>query len=302
MKLFSIKIIVYISVVFGLSVTPIFSGGTDAMDFITLGGSIQANAMGNSLTAFPGFGGSFSNPASAIGLDKFSISYTNMNYIDSTTFNLIRTGIETDFGTFFSEFGHMDYGVQLRTTWEDRSGLLNEYFSSTGSYLSLGTAFQFKKFGVGTSLIFTRQSLDRWTANAVGLSFGILYKIESDLYAGLAYNYITLSQAKFITQKDNLPQKVQIGLSNRSTVFGFPCWISGDIISSNDRVYGALGVEALVHKNIKVRGGYQSINSVAPSSFGVELLLTRFAVDVSVHPSDIFGSFYRFGITFNKES
>ena len=84
----------------------------------------------------------------------------------------------------------------------------------------------------------------------------------------------------------------------------------GDIVNGKVVVvadYGVFveiqtGVEALVHKNIKVRGGYQSINSVAPSSFGVELLLTRFAVDVSVHPSDIFGSFYRFGITFNKES
>ncbi|MBT5953685.1 hypothetical protein HOG98_03085 [bacterium] len=301
MKLFSIKVIVFISVFLGLNVNPIFSDGADSMDFLNLGGSIQANAMGNSLTAFPGFGGSFTNPASANGLDKFSLSYMNMNYVDSTTFNLIRSGIETDFGIFFSEFGHMDYGTQLRTTWEDRSGLLNEYFSSTGSYLSLGTAFQFKNLGFGAALLVTNQTLDTWNANAVGLSFGMLYKIESDLYAGLAYNYITLSQASFVTQKDDLPRKLQIGLSNRSNLLGFPCWVSGDIISTNNSLYGSVGIEALVHKNIKLRGGYQSINSLAPSSFGLELLLTRFAIDVSVHPSDIFGTFYRFGITFNKQ-
>ena len=274
------------------------SSGQTAMEFVKLGSSVKAVAIGNAYTAGHDSRAVLLNPSAISEQSFIECGVQHMNYVEQMTFQSANAFFPTEIGNIGIVLGLMDYGTQERTTISNRSGS-----GVTFSNSALSTAFVYANkiddLGIGFAVKYISETLDSYKASVIAIDLGSTYHVSDSLRLGASIIDLSITKATFVSASAGLDTSARFGGLYTMKAFSHKLHVSSDLIySGNDGLNYAVGLDYVIHPNFSVRTGYNSMSDLGKLSLGAGLNLGDFDLDVSYKPMLYFGETYRLGLSF----
>lgn len=161
------------------------------------------------------------NPAGLLGVDQPRLSINHITYVEGISYNYTGFAMPLSYGAVGFSVAYLSYG-----NFEGRDvnfnpisvGDSNDAMVTASYCLPIKQTIPVvKEYGsVGMSFKFIRSTLDQYTAEAVAVDLGGIYKIPfvKDLNLGIALKNIG-SGLKYVVETNSLPQTIGIGLNYR---------------------------------------------------------------------------------------
>lgn len=283
------------------------SPATSGFQFLKMQVGARAAAMGGAFLAISGDVNSlFYNPAGIASLTARSASFSYQD--DLLDFNSGFVGYvqpNVGPGTIGVSVLYRDYGNFDRT---DVSG--QELGSFGANSIALAGSYGLSPMNnvlVGGSLKYIRGSIDAYSADAVAVDIGAVYRIpEQQLAFAVGLFNAGMPLSAFIGEKNNLPMQFRAGLSK--TLAHLPLLIGLNFYKYNDEPwYVALGGEFTITPNLFLRLGYDSYgrdlgvdsskDTLAGAALGAGFLWQTISFDYAYSSLGALGSLNRFTIS-----
>jgi len=249
---------------------PVNAGGDKGFQFLRVGMSAKATAMGESFSAMPGDLSTFLyNPAglnfiSANGSEKERYaSFTYLNHLVDIQSGLLSYGQPyRDLGFFGAGILYYGYGD---FDGYDTEGNPTGDFGVTDFSLNLFHANRVERgFTYGVNFKYIHSSIDNFSSNAIAVDVGVIYETPvRGLTAGAALLNLGRVFDAYVDSKDPLPVSLQFGVSKK--LERAPIRVNANMSDTNlegsfsDRVKRfAIGVELLPSENFALRAGFDN--------------------------------------------
>jgi len=252
LKIYCLALFLIVFTAFALPET----AGTSGMAFLKVDFSPYTCALGGAGVGYAvGPHGILSNPA--------SMSFERQTSV-GTSFGLLYAGISGgdlvaqrgfSFGKLGLSFRFLTYGSMDRT---DISGNVTGDFGATDLAVSLAYGREIvENISVGFAPFFASSSIDTFSAMAVGIDVGALYKFDRGRgRVGLALKNAGSQISAFVENSDPLPMTVNLGASYR--LKGLPIFALAQGDWANDAGFsGGFGAEFVQLKPLYIRAGYR---------------------------------------------
>ncbi|MDA8132527.1 MAG: PorV/PorQ family protein [Elusimicrobia bacterium] len=285
------------------------SEGTSGGQFLRVGVSARAAALGDSGAALSGVQGIFYNPAGLTGVSGTELYFSQVNWIlDASYSNL----------AFAKPAGDGVYGAAvsyLSTPPTDKYDKLGNKLSDTYSSADMAvTAGYSRRLGdrtaLGVNLKYISSKLDTESASAVAADAGIIYAaIPAKLNLGLVVQNAG-TKLSYRSSGDPLPLTVKAGgqyrlnLGNDRNIKKDMTFFA-DLNDMKDAgLYGSLGVDFLTAYAqggaFSVRAGYRTNGggTGAGVSAGLGLDMGSYVIDYAYAPMGDLGNTHRFSLTY----
>ena len=274
------------------------STGQSAMEFVKLGSSVKAVAIGNAYTAGLDSRAVLLNPSAISEQSFIECGIQHMTYVEQTTYQSVKAFFPTEMGNIGVVLGHMDYGTQVRTTLTNRSGS-GVTFSNSGLSTAFVYANSIDDLGIGVAIKYVSETLDSRKSSLIALDLGSTYYVSDSLRLGVSIIDLSITKATFVSESAGLDTSARFGGLYTMKAFSHKLHVSSDLIySGNDGLNYAVGLDYVIHPNFSVRTGYNSMSDLGKLSLGAGLNLGDFDLDVSYKPMLYFGETYRLGLSF----
>ncbi|MTI21480.1 type IX secretion system protein PorQ [Fulvivirga sp. RKSG066] len=310
-------------------------GGQRSFEFQNVPATTRLTALGGVNVSLPeeDLNLVFANPA--LSGDTLS-GYASFNYLAYfADVNVATFAYQHDlgkYGNWFIGATHFGYGS---FTGRDATGAETEEFESGETLLILGRSHKVGNFTIGASLKFINSSLAEYTANALAVDLGGVFKHpEKQLNVGLVFKNIGVVLGDYTSSSDSkLPFDVQLGTSFKPEFmpfrFSFTAYnlYQGDISYFNENAieqeeepgnadkvlrHLTVGAELLLSKNVNLRVGYNHLvrqelkleetAGGAGLSFGLMFRVKAFEFSYSRGGYHAAGGSHNFGLAANTNS
>ncbi|UCC80284.1 MAG: PorV/PorQ family protein [Candidatus Zixiibacteriota bacterium] len=189
--------------------------GGSSFEFLLVGSSSRASAMGEAFSAVSGDAGApYFNPASAGVMNGSEVSFAHLVYLEDASIEQLsaltrsgkmRLGLNMSIGQV-ADFERRDD----RPTTEPLGTFDEHNFA-----LSIFWAYPISPdWSVGNALKFAYEKLDYGSATAVGTDLGIFYTFDPQIAFGASVRNLG-SRPKFISRSYDLPRELRLGFSYR---------------------------------------------------------------------------------------
>jgi len=251
------------------------------------------------------------NPAGLTGLDERKVVFSYLDYFADFKGGLISYGqkLQNEQAVLFSA-AYMNYGAIERT---DITGISHGSFYP-GDILFSATFAGMTGPGIryGVSAKYIRSQIDHFSADAMAMDAGLLYRIENQrINIGLSITNLGQALSAFQHEKEKLPLAYRMGLSK--TLAHLPLTLhfhflryqfqESDIFGG---LYWAIGGEFQLSNVTFLRWGYNSVGNeqkadsdvdrFAGISFGFGTRIRRFIIDYALSYHGVLGSTNQFTI------
>lgn len=156
--------------------------GTTAAQFLSIGQSARATAMGSAFVGVSDDPSSiFWNPAGLAKLDGIGIMFDHTNWFAGINYNFLAATYKLgDIGTVGLSFTVSNYGDMKVTTIEEPNGT-GEVFTANDMAISLAYAINLTdRFSIGFNPKFVYQSIWKMNATAFAIDMGVQYVTPFD--------------------------------------------------------------------------------------------------------------------------
>lgn len=189
--------------------------GSSSFEFLLVGASSRASAMGEAFTAVSGdVGAPYFNPASAGVMKGKEVSLAHIVYLENASIEQI-AGI--------TRSGNFRIGLNMHVgqvpNFERRSDVpTTEPLGTFSEHNFAFTAFWAypvsPRISVGNALKFAYEKLDYGNATALGADFGVFYTFDPQIAFGASVRNLG-TKPKFVEKSYDLPRELRLGFSYR---------------------------------------------------------------------------------------
>ncbi len=189
--------------------------GGSSFEFLLVGSSSRASAMGEAFTAVSGDAGApYFNPASAGVMNGSEISFAHLVYLEDASieqlYALTRSG-NMRLGLNMSVGQVAGFERRIDIPEPEPRGTFDEH----NFVLSIFWAYPLTpRWSVGNALKFAYEKLDYGSATAVGTDLGVFYTFDPQIAFGASVRNLG-SRPKFISRSFDLPRELRLGFSYR---------------------------------------------------------------------------------------
>ncbi len=289
---------------------------TSGFEFLRTDFNTRTAAMGSSYLTLNGdAGGLFINPAGLANIQQQNFGFNYMNHIlDINGGNAVYNRIFPKIGVLTAGITYMDYGEFTET---------NDYAEPTGNTFSahdfafvVGIANHLdEQFSYGVNLKYIYSKLEDFSASAMALDFGLLYRIPyvEDLLLGVTLTNMGTNFSSYEDTKEQLPLRFRVGVSKK--LAHLPLEISaslndmnmdGDIFWDRLRRF-AVGGEFKVNEMFRLRLGYDhdlhygfensTTDKFGGVSGGFGIYWNNYRFDYAYSSFSVLGNIHRIGFS-----
>lgn len=281
-----------------LCLPSVASTGTFSMSFTELISTVKAEALSNSVTALPQKEAVFINPASICLNQNFTISAQLFNYVEDIQYKQLVVYKPFKFGNIAVSYTFLDYGKYEITTVSDKQGGSSGTIENKSSSIQATYAKKINKLNIGITTKFVQDKLYTYSAEQLSLDLGIQYLLNSRLSLGASSTNISLTKAKYLSQKAHMRRIDRLGIvyspvllkKNTSYYFDF-------ILLDSKTIEFSLGTSIRLHNKLSVYLGKESVSDMNDFSMGLSFNSNLFELDFSYKPNSVFNDTYRVGVT-----
>lgn len=273
--------------------------GTTGAQFLKVGIGARPMAMGGAFSALADDANAINwNPGAlgTIAQKNVTASYSSLFRDQSQGFMGYVSPLKEGMGTLGVGLNYLivsNIDRRAADTEEPDSRFSNDNFALSLSY---GRAVALEGLSLGGNVKYIRTTLDAYSASAVALDFGALYKTRiENLTAGLS-----LQNLGTRIGPDPLPFLIKGGAAYK--LFGSKLALAADVdwLAVDQRAYLGLGTEYWLQKVMAVRAGYQFGRGqdqlggrLVGFGVGLGVKLERFSLDYAFIPFGNLGDTHR---------
>ena len=289
---------------------------TTGFEFLRTDFNPRTAAMaGSYLTMSDDLNALFINPAGMADIQQQNYSFNYTNYLldingGTAAYNRVipKIGVLT-IGIVYMDFGAFD-GTNNDAVSTGTTFSANSFALVTGLSARLDEHFS---YGVNAKYIFSK--IEQYSASALALDFGLLYKapFEQDLTFAVTLSNLGTNISYFKNEKESLPQSLRIGVSKKLAHLPLEIALSLNDLNRSGKNFAdyfkrfSAGGEFRVSEMLWLRAGYDydlysGLNSTENEKFGgisagIGILWKTFRVDYSYSNLSILGNVHRFGFS-----
>ncbi len=264
--------------------------GQTSFDFLLIGPSSRASAMGEAATALGGDAGApYFNPALAAIKENTEFSFMHVAYLtDVTMDHFMVTSHSRKFhyglGLYYGKVS--DLQRRDATPTDQPLGTFDEHNFTASFFWALPVT---ERIYVGNSVKWAYEKIDLSSASALGLDFGAYYSLNPQIAFGLSVRNLG-TEPKFDSTAFSQPRELRLGASydvipggstNALTLaadYILPKW-------GNDKIKFAVGAEYTYQKFFSLRAGYDFGYDTRNFSIGGGIMYTNYFFDYAFVPS-----------------
>ena len=264
--------------------------GQTSFDFLLIGPSSRASAMGEAATALSGDAGApYFNPALAAVADNTEFSFMHVAYL---------TDVTMDHFMAISHSKRFHYGLGLyygkvsdlqrrdATPTDQPLGTFDEHNFTASFFWALPVT---ERIYVGNSIKWAYEKIDLSSASALSLDFGGYYSLNPRLAFGLSVRNLG-TEPKFDSTSYSQPRELRVGASydvisgahanglTAAADYILPKW-------GNDKTKFAVGAEYTYQKFLALRAGYDTGYDTRNFSVGAGIAYINYFFDYAFVPS-----------------
>lgn len=161
------------------------------------------------------------NPAGLLGVNQARLSINHIAYVEGISYNYTGFAMPLSYGAVGFSVAYLSYGSfegrDVNFTPISVADSNDAMFTASYCLPLKKTIPVVKEYGsIGMNFKFIRSTLAEYTAEAVAVDLGAIYKIPfvRDLNLGIAYKNIG-SGLKYVKETNSLPQTIGVGLNYR---------------------------------------------------------------------------------------
>lgn len=214
--------------------------GGSSFEFLLVGSSSRASAMGEAFSAVSGDAGApYFNPAAAGVMKGSEISFAHLVYLEDASIEQLsalthsgnmRLGLNMSLGQV------ADFERRIEIPEPEPRGTFDEHNFVFSAFWAYPIS---PRWSIGNALKFAYEKLDYGSATAFGTDLGIFYTFDPQIAFGASIRNLG-TKPKFISKSYDLPRELRLGFSYRgapeSTLDGvlfaadyiLPEWGDGD--------------------------------------------------------------------------
>ncbi len=289
---------------------------TTGFEFLRTDFNPRTAAMaGSYLTMTGDVNGMFSNPAGMADIRQQNYSFNYTNYLlDISGGTAAYSRVIPKIGVLTVGVVYMDFG-EFDETDDDAVSTGSMYSANSFAFVTGLSANLDEHFSYGINAKYIFSKIERYSASALALDFGLLYKapFEKDLTFAITLTNVGTNITYFKNEKEPLPQNLRIGVSKKLAHLPLEIALSlhdlnrsGDSFSDYFKRFSA-GGEFRVSETLRLRAGYDynlydGLNSTENDKFGgisagLGILWKSFRIDYSYSNLSILGNVHRFGFS-----
>jgi len=235
--------------------------GSTSFDFMLIGSSSRAAAMGEAYTAVGGDAASlFFNPATLRLSNRTQFSLMHLSYLNDVTQEnfTLASGSESfrfGLGFYYGQTANIERRADIPT--DDPLGKFDEHnFVASFSWAIPVT----EKINFGNSVKWAYQKIELYDASALALDLGATYNLNSNISLGTSIRNIG-TKPRFISKSYDLPREFRLGAAYAVTGQSALSGLLGvaDIVLphwGNQDMKLDLGAEYTYQKLLTLRAGY----------------------------------------------
>jgi hypothetical protein len=198
-----------------MGMSSVLGAQSTSFDFMLIGTSSRAGAMGEAATAVSGdVGAAYFNPASAGLMHKTEFSFMHIKYLTDATleqFSFITRTSRVSYGTGLY-LGKIANIARRGDTPTDNPTYFDEH-NFTGSIF---WAIQLNQhLSLGNSIKLAYEKIDLSSASALALDFGVFYTLTPEIALGSSIRNLG-TRPKFVDVAFDLPLEFRAGVSYRT--------------------------------------------------------------------------------------
>lgn len=283
------------------------SPATSGFQFLKMQVSARAAGMGGSFVAVPGdVNALFYNPAGIASLSQKSATFSyqdDLLDLNSGFIGYVHPHVGP--GNIGISVLYRDYGSFTKT---DVSGQELGSFGANSIALTGSYAMQpIQHLYAGASLKYIRGAIDTYSADAIALDAGVMYRIPiHELVLAAGVSNVGSSLSAYISESEQLPMQVRAGLSKR--LAHLPLLFGVNVYKYSDTPwYATLGGEFTLTPNLFLRFGYDTFgrdldvdtskDTLAGAAMGLGFFWNNLAFDYSYTSLGALGALNRFTIS-----
>ena len=286
------------------------SPGEAAFQFLDIGTDARAEAMGGAHTAAAtGVSSSYYNPAGMVWAPPGELLATYHNWVDGIQSGYL--GGTTKLGErerIGLSMQYLDYG-SIQSA--DASGNSRPDFGASDLAVGLSVARMVgESASIGATGRFITESIDDNTATGLAFDAGVVYRMSDQrTRVGAAVRNAGFQMTTFAGgAKDDLPITFAVGMMHK--LRDAPLTVTADAFKPGDDDFaGALGVEFLAGRSLRLRAGYNSLSGkfdsgsseddLAGLRFGAGFILNKITIDYGYGSASKLGTSHRFTLRTN---
>jgi len=189
--------------------------GGSSFEFLLVGSSSRASAMGEAFTAVSGDAGApYFNPASAGVMNGSEISFAHLVYLEDASLeqlSALTLSGKTRLGLNVSVGQVADFERRDERPTTDPLGTFDEHNFALSAFWAYPVS---PKWSIGNALKFAYEKLDYGSASAFAADFGVFYTFDPQIAFGAAVRNLG-TKPKFISESFDLPREFRLGFSYR---------------------------------------------------------------------------------------
>ena len=284
------------------------NAGTKAAEFLTFGVGARALAMAGAYTAADNdLYSVFWNPAGLATLENSRIAFMHNSLPADITHNyfsigwplkpnISKTQDNNSYIAFTLNYGK--YGKETITTYTNKTGTGLGSFDGSDILAKLSYANKFnRQTSAGVNAKIFKQKLYDYSATALALDAGVIYKYNDDINFGAGI-YNLGNKIKFVSEKEELPLQLKTGISAK--LLSMLTAYSDLIYTKDEDLDLAVGAEIRILKQLAFRTGINTINEAGNGftlGFGINFN-NRLNLDYAYEPYGDFENAHKLSIDY----
>lgn len=289
---------------------------TTGFEFLRTDFNPRTAAMAGSFLTMTGdVNGVFINPAGTADLQQQNYSFNYTGYLlDINGGTAAYNRVFPKLGVLTAGVAYMDFGA-FDATDNDAVSTGSTFSANSFAFITGWSGHLDEHFSYGINAKYIFSKIERYSASALALDFGMLYKapFEQNLVFAVTLSNVGTNITYFKNQKEPLPQSLRIGVSKKLAHLPLEITLSlNDLNRSGESVADyfkrfSVGGEFRASEMLRLRAGYDyslydGLNSTENEKFGgisagVGILWKTFRLDYSYSNFSVLGNVHRFGFS-----
>ncbi|MFC1475110.1 PorV/PorQ family protein [Candidatus Zixiibacteriota bacterium] len=242
------------------------------------------------------------NPASAVGIDKFTASFGHTSYWENVNLESVYFGKHLKGKTYFHggiRFASID-NLELRSfiPTADPTG----QFDANDLSFKTGIAYMFsEKLTFGVAMGWFIEKIEAWRGSAFNVDFGLLYKYDDKINIGasavnIGSDFQLSKTGEGKSDEIPLPKTYRFGLSYKYQKYTGAL----DLVHVDDKAHLHIGAEGKIHPMFTIRSGYMLNYDSKNFTAGVSFIKRNIEIDYAFVPfSNELGTAHIFNFSFS---